>query len=207
GTNRRARATNRTTPPHLSSRPARAARPGGGTFDALRRAVPPPLRAAALVLALAALPRAAHAVPSFARQTGLPCQTCHTAFPELTPFGREFKLEGYTMSNQQSHLPPVALMAQGAPGYTHTNEDQPAKTLPSRFEDNDNVSINQVSLFWAGRLLGPYANVFGEDAAKLLDKVGVFSQGTWDGVARRWSWDNMEMRIAQPTTLAGENVV
>ena len=34
----------------------------------------------------------AHAVPSFARQTGLPCSACHYTFPELTPFGRQFKL-------------------------------------------------------------------------------------------------------------------
>jgi len=34
------------------------------------------------------------AVPSFARQTGMACAACHTVFPELTPFGREFKLNG-----------------------------------------------------------------------------------------------------------------
>lgn len=38
----------------------------------------------------------AHALPSFARQTGQPCGTCHTNFPGLTPFGRRFKLLGYT---------------------------------------------------------------------------------------------------------------
>jgi len=38
----------------------------------------------------------AHALPSFARQTGQPCGTCHTDFPALTPFGRRFKLLGYT---------------------------------------------------------------------------------------------------------------
>ncbi|MDA8364135.1 MAG: hypothetical protein M0Z84_10055, partial [Gammaproteobacteria bacterium] len=38
------------------------------------------------------------AVPSFARQTGLPCEVCHTVFPELTPFGRLFKLNGYTLT-------------------------------------------------------------------------------------------------------------
>ena len=37
-----------------------------------------------------------YAVPSFARQTGLACSSCHTVFPELTPFGRAFKLHGYT---------------------------------------------------------------------------------------------------------------
>jgi iron:rusticyanin reductase len=42
------------------------------------------------------LPHSASAVPSFARQTGLACDTCHTVFPHLTPFGRDFKLHGYT---------------------------------------------------------------------------------------------------------------
>jgi hypothetical protein len=38
----------------------------------------------------------AAALPSFARQTGQPCGTCHTDFPGLTPYGRKFKLLGYT---------------------------------------------------------------------------------------------------------------
>ncbi len=38
----------------------------------------------------------AQALPSFARQTGQPCGTCHTSFPGLTPYGRRFKLLGYT---------------------------------------------------------------------------------------------------------------
>ncbi|MEJ2687039.1 MAG: cytochrome C, partial [Gammaproteobacteria bacterium] len=43
----------------------------------------------------------ANAVPSFARQTGLACMACHTVFPELTPFGRTFKLNGYTLTGIQ----------------------------------------------------------------------------------------------------------
>jgi len=39
----------------------------------------------------------ATALPSFARQTGQPCGTCHTDFPGLTPYGRKFKLLGYTV--------------------------------------------------------------------------------------------------------------
>ncbi len=41
-------------------------------------------------------PKASFAIPAFARQTGLACDVCHTVFPHLTPFGREFKLHGYT---------------------------------------------------------------------------------------------------------------
>jgi hypothetical protein len=39
----------------------------------------------------------ARSLPSFARQTGQPCGRCHTDFPGLTPFGRQFKLGGYTL--------------------------------------------------------------------------------------------------------------
>lgn len=41
--------------------------------------------------------RPVEALPSFARQTGQACGTCHTDFPFLTPFGRRFKLLGYTV--------------------------------------------------------------------------------------------------------------
>ena len=51
------------------------------------------------VFLLAVLPRPAYAVPSYARQTGLACEACHTVFPQLTPFGRVFKASGYTLFN------------------------------------------------------------------------------------------------------------
>ncbi len=42
----------------------------------------------------------ASAVPSYARQTGFPCKSCHYMPPELTPLGRAFKLNGYTMAGK-----------------------------------------------------------------------------------------------------------
>jgi hypothetical protein len=53
------------------------------------------ISAAVLVIGLS--PRPAVSLPLYARQTGQPCATCHTAFLELTPFGRRFKLGGYTL--------------------------------------------------------------------------------------------------------------
>src|SRR5579862_8320332 len=38
----------------------------------------------------------AFAVPSYARQTGLPCSGCHYTPPELNAAGRLFKLMAYT---------------------------------------------------------------------------------------------------------------
>jgi hypothetical protein len=58
------------------------------------------LKAFAIIgIVVLSLPRA-HAVPSYSRQTGLPCSSCHYAPPELTPFGRTFKLEGYTFTTK-----------------------------------------------------------------------------------------------------------
>jgi hypothetical protein len=61
-----------------------------------------PLRWLTAVTAFAILTGAApaaFAVPSFARQTGMACEACHTVYPELTHFGRVFKANGYTLTN------------------------------------------------------------------------------------------------------------
>ncbi|HMA87318.1 MAG TPA: hypothetical protein VKP89_01085, partial [Burkholderiales bacterium] len=53
------------------------------------------LSAGAILLA----PTSAQAVPSFARQTGMACEACHTVYPQLTHYGRTFKANGYTLDN------------------------------------------------------------------------------------------------------------
>jgi hypothetical protein len=156
--------------------------------------------------AVAGLASSAYAVPSFARQTGLDCTVCHTAFPQLTPFGRYFKVHGYVESDEQSHLPPLALMVQ-APTYTHTQQGQPGGAAP-HFSKNDNVALNELSLFYAGRLFGPYAKeLAGARAGDVLNHVGAFVQGTYDGVGRDWALDNTEIRAANTATLRDTEVV
>ncbi len=47
----------------------------------------------------------AEAVPSFARQTGMTCNSCHfQAFPALNGMGRSFRAGGYTMKGTQSSI-------------------------------------------------------------------------------------------------------
>jgi len=47
-------------------------------------------------------PNSAEAVPSYARQVGVPCFACHTMhMPILNAFGREFKLGGMTQAAQE----------------------------------------------------------------------------------------------------------
>src|SRR5664279_183993 len=69
----------------------------------------------------------AEALPSFSRQTGQNCSACHTQSfgPNLTPFGRDFKLGGYTMgggSGTAAKLPPLSGMIMGS--FTNTQKDQ-----------------------------------------------------------------------------------
>ncbi len=48
-------------------------------------------------------PRSSWAIPSFARQTGFACNTCHYQhYPSLNAFGRAFKANGFTMVGGQS---------------------------------------------------------------------------------------------------------
>jgi hypothetical protein len=56
-----------------------------------------------LARAYVAAHTAAHAVPAFARQTGLACSACHTQhFPTLNAVGRRFKLDGFTRTEKQA---------------------------------------------------------------------------------------------------------
>lgn len=128
------------------------------------------------------------------------CAVCHTEFPILTDMGRQFKLSGYTMSADQTDLPPIAVMLQ--PSFTLTQAGQDGGAAPG-FANNNNYAMSQVSIFYAGRLFGPYASSwFGSDAASVLNKIGIFSQTTYDGVAKTWSWDNTDVRYADVGTIA-----
>ena len=110
----------------------------------------------------------ARAVPSFARQTGWSCAVCHTIYPQLTPIGRLFKLEGYTTANYGalqelrqhirrvaplaiSRVTPLSVFIQASDTYIAGGElnqfgsggatPQAAVEFPQ-----------QVSLFYAGRI-------------------------------------------------------
>jgi hypothetical protein len=139
-------------------------------------------------------PREARAVPSYARQTGMSCTACHTVWPELTPFGRTFKLTGYTMSKSGKKYqfpPPVAGMFQAS--FTHTRKPQPDSTAPFNSSANDNVNLpQQASVFYAG---------------KIYDKFGTFMQFTFDGVSNAFFIDNTDFRLADTGKLKGKQLI
>jgi hypothetical protein len=130
----------------------------------------------------------AEAMPSFSRQTGQACNVCHTQSfgPNLTPFGRDFKLGGYTMGGGKgidAKMPALSGMVMGS--FTNTQKDQDPADLNAGYNagynKNNNFSFDQASLFYAGRIYG---------------KVGAFSQLTYDGSTNRLGLDNTDIRFA-----------
>lgn len=134
---------------------------------------------------------AARAVPSFAQQTGQPCVACHVgAFgPQLRPYGRAFKLNGYVANDGTKHGPPLAMSVYGS--FTHTQAGQPGGAA-RWFAPNDNFALDQISLYYAG----------------LIDRhLGAFIQTTYDGVARQYQLDNTDIRYAREKTIFGVDTV
>ncbi len=159
---------------------------------------------AVAILSASIVPHA-WAVPSLARQTGKSCTACHTTLDALTPYGRTFKLGGFTESaDDATSLPPLSVMLQ--PSLTHTQKGQPGNK-DAGFNKNNNYALSQASVFYSGRLFGPYADsLFGPSTAEFLNKIGTFVQTTYDGVGKAWSWDNVELRYADSATLAGQSL-
>ncbi len=131
----------------------------------------------------------ASALPLFARQTGQQCAACHNGFPELTPYGRLFKMNGYTFGGGQSSLPPVSTMVVGS--FTKTQKDQAGGAAP-HYAANDNASLDTISLFYGGAL---------------TSHIGAFVQGTYDNDGRAFTWDNVDIRFANTTELLGKETV
>jgi hypothetical protein len=130
------------------------------------------------------------AVPSFAVQTGRACNACHVGGfgPQLTPYGSDFKLHGYT-ERKAGFNNPVSAMAVASWVATQKNQASPPA---DGFSTNDNTALDQISVFVAGGL---------------GDHFGGFVQTTYDGIAKAWSWDNLDLRAVTVTQLGGKEVV
>jgi len=128
----------------------------------------------------------AMAVPSYARQTGLACNVCHNNPPELTAFGRKFKLNAYTLTDLKTEAPiegkdlsinrflPLSAMILIA----DTNINTP---VPST--QNGTVQFPQIlSIFLAGEF-APHA--------------GGQVQVTYSHQSDHFTLDNTDLRFAQ----------
>ncbi len=153
----------------------------------------------ALVLVLSLLylsvPQA-QAVPSFARQTGMDCSSCHTVFPELTIVGRNFKLNGFTATKHGDKPyewpPPVSGIVEIS--FTHLKKTMPQGTFDPSNRGNDNVNVPQgISLFYGGRIYGEH--------------VGGLIQGTYNGVGNKFFLDMTDVRFTVKPELFGKPLV
>jgi hypothetical protein len=146
-------------------------------------------------------PPTAMAVPSFARQTGLPCSGCHYTPPELNPAGRRFKLLGYVDRADETKvvkadggkkraaldlLASLPLSAMFETSFTSTKSPVPGT-------QNGSVELPQdISLFLSGAW---------------TTHVGSFVQITYDVQDDHFGIDNTDVRYANKTTLGGKELV
>ena len=139
------------------------------------------------VVALVFLP-SAQAVPSFARQTGQSCVACHAGgqFPELTPYGRLFKMTGYTNGARGN---PLAAMVVGDWTKTKNNSDGAGGALSN---SDKKFIFDFGSLFVAG---------------KITDNVGGFSQFTYNRQDDHVHSDNLDVRYADQNDVAGNQLI
>ena len=141
--------------------------------------------------------RGALAVPSFARQTGMACEACHTVYPELTHFGRMFKANGYILDNvkqvqdvgskreqllELAQIPALSIMAQVS--YTQLKKPLPDLAnadIPGEAQNGTAGFPQQLSLFYAG---------------KIAPHFGAFFQLTYANDSGTISIDNSDLRFA-----------
>lgn len=141
--------------------------------------------------------KAAGAIPSFSRQTGLACNVCHIAFPQLTAFGRLFKLNGYTLTGLQTVntgeespslkinlIPPVSAMAM-------TSMTQISKAQPGT--QNGNVEFPQQLSVFLGEEITP--------------RMGTFIQVTYEAAEGALALDNVDVRYANHAEFASHEMI
>lgn len=137
------------------------------------------------------------ALPTFNRQTGQNCQACHAGgqFPELTPYGRLFKLTGYTLGERQI-LPFSAMGVASDSKVSNTSKSDDPK---ADFQKNNSLIFATGSVFAAG---------------KITDNIGAFLQVTYDNYASQSDdgkfhghsqADNMDIRYADRSIDAGHD--
>ena len=152
--------------------------------------------AAGLIFALA--PLSAGAIPLFNRQTGQNCMACHAGgqFPELTSYGRLFKMTGYTLGVRTIPVSLMGLASISKVANTSKSDDPGAD-----FQKNDRPIFATGSLFLGG---------------KITDNIGAFTQFTWDpyatttdsgGYKGEFSADNMDIRYADRIIGASHDVI
>src|ERR1035437_310357 len=141
----------------------------------------------------------AKSLPSYARQTSMSCTACHTSFPELNCFGRQFKVNGYTLNkartivdqgdslNPRTRLNllnnlPLSVMVESS--FANIAKDVVGQ------QNNSGQFPQQLSLFFAGQI---------------TPHIGSFIQMTYaDG---SFGLDNADIRYANTTSFGSNSLL
>ncbi len=144
----------------------------------------------------------AGAVPAFNRQTGQNCVACHAGgqYPDLTPYGRLFKLTGYTIGERAM---PLAGMAVATYNKTKSTTSSDAGfDAPANFPKDGNVIFNTASLFLAGTI----TNNAGAFVQVTYNNYDAQSPGDshWTG---HTSSDNFDLRVVDRYIHPGSDLI
>jgi hypothetical protein len=176
----------------------------------------------------------AQALPSFARQTGQPCGTCHTDFPALTPYGRRFKLLGYTAGGGEFRTTPFSSQA-GSDARAELDKLRGyAKALDMPVAGGDKEYVPPLSMMAIvgfthtqaplppptdpykpndNTVLSPFSAFWG---GAITDNIGAFAQVTYnappaggfgDPFGHTWTWDNTDVRFARTASIGPLDLV
>ena len=145
---------------------------GGGTLARRLQAL-----MALATLAFALLPGSAQAIPAFNRQTGQNCVACHAGgqFPELTPYGRLFKVTGYTIGQRTVPISAMVLGSLSKVADTSKSADPAAE-----FQKEGKAIMATASLLLGGKLtdnIGAFAPAEDELHARAARRFHEFDVG------------------------------
>jgi hypothetical protein len=177
----------------------------------------------------------AQALPSFARQTGQPCGTCHTDFPALTPYGRRFKLLGYTTGGGEFQTTPFSSKGAQDARAEYDKMLGYVKSLPttSTVPEADKDYVPPISMMAIvgythtqapltgtapyspndNVVLSPFSAFYG---GAITDNIGAFAQVTYnaappggfgDPFGHTWTWDNTDVRYASTARIGSLDLI
>ncbi len=142
-------------------------------------------------------PMQAKAIPSFAAQTNQPCSACHVGAygPQLTPYGRDFKLGGYSSSDRPNNNLVdnwrERITTAAWTSFNSSSKDMPPSPGGVGYGPNNNFSLDQIAVYYGG---------------KLAQNAGGIAEFTYDGANRNFTWDAMDFRYSKDTELFGEDL-
>ena len=147
--------------------------------------------------ALGIFPDAAQAVPSMGRQTGMQCAACHTVFPELTSFGRQFKLRAFSLSvpkekSSDSMFGDVPISALLQVSRNTTKNASTPGAEPEQFPRDRETIVQGAGLYYGG---------------KITENSGGLVQYFYDGIEKKWKMEMFDVRWANSLTAAGKDLI